>query len=83
MINVKRIEQVQFLQEVNAFAIVDLTASPPHIKEIHHLGFKDGLLPGNELDASDLDGLDPSALAETALHGRPRLANCESSRPSM
>ena len=44
------------LQEMNAVAIVDLTVTPAHVKEIHHLGFKDGLLPGNEFDASDLDG---------------------------
>ena len=43
------------LQENNAVAIVDVEAGT--ITAIAALGFKDHALPGNELDASDRDGL--------------------------
>ncbi|MEU6857909.1 choice-of-anchor I family protein [Glycomyces sp. NPDC046736] len=42
------------LQENNAIAVVDLAAA--EIADIHALGTKDHLAPGNELDASDRDG---------------------------
>ena len=42
------------LQEMNAVAILDLTTDT--IKELRTFGLKDGLLPGNEFDASDADG---------------------------
>jgi hypothetical protein len=42
------------LQEMNAVAIVDL--KQPSIKSIRSFGLKDGLLPGNEFDASNKDG---------------------------
>lgn len=44
------------LQENNALAVVDLTATPPVVRDILGLGVKDHLLPGNELDPSDRDG---------------------------
>lgn len=44
------------LQEMNAAAIVDLRAVPPVIASIRSFGLKDGLKPGGEFDASELDG---------------------------
>jgi len=44
------------LQENNALAVVDLTATPPVVRDVIPLGVKDHLLPGNELDPSDRDG---------------------------
>jgi hypothetical protein len=42
------------LQENNAIAVLDVNAG--EFTAIHALGFKDHLLPGNELDVSDRDG---------------------------
>jgi DNA-binding beta-propeller fold protein YncE len=61
------------LQEMNAIMVLDLTGTP-NIREIRYLGVKDGLLPGNELDASDFDGLDPFG-TDKATRGRVRIAN--------
>lgn len=44
------------LQENNAVAVVDLSATTPTVTEIQPLGLKDHSLPGNGLDASDRDG---------------------------
>lgn len=44
------------LQENNAVAKVDLVTNT--ILEVQGLGYKDHSLPGNELDASDRDGID-------------------------
>jgi len=43
------------LQENNAIAVLDIEAG--EFTAIHGLGFKDHLLPGNELDVSDRDDL--------------------------
>jgi 2',3'-cyclic-nucleotide 2'-phosphodiesterase / 3'-nucleotidase / 5'-nucleotidase len=61
------------LQEMNAIMILDL-ADVPSIREIRYLGVKDGLLPGNEFDASDFDGLDPLG-ADKTTRGRVRIAH--------
>jgi DNA-binding beta-propeller fold protein YncE len=42
------------LQEANAIAILDVDAG--RFKAVRSLGFKDHLLPGNELDVGDQDG---------------------------
>jgi len=42
------------LQEANAFAVLDIPTAT--ILDIVPFGFKDHLLPGNEIDASDQDG---------------------------
>ncbi len=42
------------LQENNAIAVLDITMG--EFTALHGLGFKDHLLPGNELDVSDQDG---------------------------
>lgn len=44
------------LQENNAVAIIDLDTNA--VTDIQGLGFKDHSLPGNELDASNKDGID-------------------------
>ena len=44
------------LQENNAVAIIDLDTNT--VTDIQGLGFKDHSLPGNELDASNRDGID-------------------------
>ncbi len=46
----------------------------PRIREIRYLLDKDALLPGNELDVSDFDGLDPLS-TDVTVHGRVRIAN--------
>ena len=46
------------LQENNAVAKIDLSGAVPAITDVQGLGFKDHSLPGNELDASNDDGID-------------------------
>jgi 2',3'-cyclic-nucleotide 2'-phosphodiesterase / 3'-nucleotidase / 5'-nucleotidase len=67
------------LQEMNAIMVLELASSDPsaevpRIREIRYMGVKDGLLPGNEFDASDFDGLDPLS-PDVTVHGRVRIAN--------
>ncbi len=67
------------LQEANAIAILDIAAG--EFSAIKPLGFKDHMLPGNELDVSDRDGIrignwpvlgmyQPDAIASYEYRGR-------------
>lgn len=67
------------LQEANAVAILDIAAG--EFSAIQPLGFKDQMLPGNELDVSDRDGVrignwpvlgmfQPDAIASYEYRGR-------------
>ncbi len=48
------------LQENNAIAVIDLTSN--RVERIFGLGFKDHSIPGNELDASQKDGVNIQSL---------------------
>lgn len=71
------------LQEANAIGVLDLSnLRTPYFSEILPLGLKDHSLPGNELDASDRDGVinirnwpvkglyQPDAIASYAVKGK-------------